>query len=229
MGKGRPFPAGNNANPDGRPVGSRNLRDRALIDSLIARGDRMAVDLLSQIANDVNELKPLRIQAMIGVAPYQTAKLGLVPQAAPLVLLPTQVVLPHPHVTMIAHTTENIEHVASLWCSGQLDQASADALISVQRVLRDSLVEEAKRLVAEGGPPRQEILISGGLPDLPGTSVIMPKLGGEAALRAAEHPLVVNGEHVREGSILPRADVIPPPGWPDAPLPKSDDDPQDKS
>jgi hypothetical protein len=47
----------------GRPAGARNKRDLELLARLEARGDRLAVDILSEIANDKNEAKPLRILA----------------------------------------------------------------------------------------------------------------------------------------------------------------------
>jgi hypothetical protein len=53
----------------GRPPGSRNKRDAELFDRLEKRGDRLAVDLLSEIANDVKEPKPLRVQAMAVLVP----------------------------------------------------------------------------------------------------------------------------------------------------------------
>jgi hypothetical protein len=200
MGDGR-FKPGHSANPNGRPVGSRNKRDIELLDRLEKRGDRPAVDILSKIANDPNEPKPLRIQAAIGVAPYQTCKLGLVPQPVPLVYVAQPVELPHPHATGIEHTLANIEHISDLRRTGKLDQDTADRLVAEQRILRDGLIEQAKLVAAQGGPPHQEIRISGGLPPLPGTDIDMD--GSQFDARVA-----------RANGFIPPVPVIPHPESP---------------
>jgi hypothetical protein len=62
---------------------------------------------------------------------------------------------------------------------GQLDVATADSLINDQRVVLNAMVDEAKLLAANGDPSQpQQIVITGGLPELPGTEVIMPQLNG---------------------------------------------------
>jgi hypothetical protein len=189
------------ANPYGRPVGSRNKRDLELLDRLEKRGDRLAIDILSEIANDEKEAKPLRIQAAIGAAPYQTHKLGLAPAAPLLNFIETPVELPHPHVTTLMQVVENIEHVSQLRRSGALDQDTADRLVGEQRVVRDAIAEAAK-LEAEHGTKDQTIQILGGLPPLPGTHIEMPELSG------------LNGH--------PTIDGLPTPVPPVPPDPKSD-------
>jgi hypothetical protein len=139
---GRQFQPGQSGNPDGRPVGAINRRDAELFARLKNRGDREAADILSEIANDKNEPTPLRIAAATALAPYEHGKRGAIPEPPALVYVATQIKLPHTHATEIRHAIENIEFLSGLRQTGQLDQASADALISDQRLVRDGLIEE---------------------------------------------------------------------------------------
>jgi hypothetical protein len=209
----------------GRPPGSRNKRDLELFARIKARGDREGVDILSEIANDKNEPTPLRIQAAIGVAAYQTSKPGLIPAPPPKIFVEQPVALPHPRANTVEQTVRNVQHISRLFRRGQLDQATADVLVSEQRILRDSLVEQAKVLIAQGGPKDQRIVIQGGLPNLPGCDIDMEGTQFAARVAAATaFPKVVNGEHVRDGQIVPTTDAIPPnPTWPHTP--KKPDDP----
>jgi hypothetical protein len=172
-------------NPSGRPVGSRNKRDLELLDRLEKRGDRLAVDILSEIGNNVNEAMPLRIQALAAVAPYQTAKLGLIPAPAPLVYVEQPVALPHTACTEIGHVVENVEYLTGLRATGRLDLDAADRLISDQRILGANLIEQAKLLAAQGGPRDQRIVIEGGLPKLPGTDIDMDGIEFDARVARA--------------------------------------------
>jgi hypothetical protein len=201
-------------NPNGRPVGSRNKRDAELLARLEARGDRLAVDLLSEIANDTKEPKPLRVQAMAVLAPYQTAKFGLVPAAPPQVFIEAPE-LPHPYVSELTHVVENIEFLSALRREGKLDLAAADALVADQRIAGAHLIEHQKAIAANPSLKPQQIQILGGLPPLPGAEDI--DLDGSqfaARVAAARYSAVVNGEKVRDGLNGPPVPVIPPEGSP---------------
>jgi hypothetical protein len=188
-------------NPRGRPVGSRNKRDAELLDRLGKRGDRLAVDILSEIGNDKNETTALRIQALAVVAPYQTAKFGLVPAPPPLVYIEAPE-LPHPHVSELTHIVENIEFLSAARREGRIDQAACDALVSDQRIAGAHLIEHQKALAAQGGPRDQRIEIIGGLPPLPGTNIDM----------SPEPRAAINGQMVRLGpGEAPGASIEPPP------------------
>jgi hypothetical protein len=134
---------------------------------LAKRGDRDPADILSEIASDEAERKELRIQAAAALLPYRYAKHGLLPAPPPLVYVDHPVELPYPHATEIRQVIENLEYLSALRRDGKLDLAAADALISDQRLIRDGLIEEAKLLIAQGGPPDPVIRIEGGLPPLP--------------------------------------------------------------
>jgi hypothetical protein len=125
--------------------------------------------------------------------PYKYSKCGTTAQPLPLVFNTVPVDLPYPHVTEIRHVVENIEHLSGLRRDGRLDLASADSLISDQRLIRDALIEEARLVLAQGGEPNQTIRIEGGLPPLPlgpkDQPVIMPALNGSTAALAGYEPL----------------------------------------
>jgi hypothetical protein len=109
---------------------------------------------------------------MAVLAPYQTAKLGLVPAPAPLVYIEAPE-LPHPHVSELLHVVENIEFLSALRREGKIDRAACDALVADQRIAGAHLIEHQKAIVAQGGPKDQRIVITGGLPPLPGTDIDM--------------------------------------------------------
>jgi hypothetical protein len=215
---------GQSGNPAGRVPGTRNKRSVELWDKLEALGHRDCAEFLSSIVHDDKADANLRVTAASALMPYRYSKRGLTSEPAPLVFIETPVELPHPHATEIRQAIENIEYLSALRQTGKLDLASADALISDQRLIRDGLIEEHKALIAQCGPKDQIIQILGGLPPLPGTSIDMGKepLGALGA--------VVNGEAVHEGFIGPPVPFIPPegsplaqkPGPPEPPLAKPD-------
>jgi hypothetical protein len=192
------------ANPYGRPTGSRNKRTEAIWAKLEKRGDLDPVEYMSSLVANPKTPPELRLAAATALAPYRHSKCGLTPQPVPLVYVEHPVELPHPRTTCVAHTLANIEHISALRRTGKLDQDTADRLVAEQRILRDGLIEEAKLLVAQGGPREQTIRVEGGLPPLPGTNVDM----------SSELIAVVNGAAVREGTILPPVPVIPHPESP---------------
>jgi hypothetical protein len=188
------------------------------------RGDRLAADILSEIANDQNQSVGLRTQAATALAPYQHAKFGLVPAAPPLVYIEAPE-LPHPHVSELTHIVENVEFLSALRHEGKIDQAACDSLVADQRIAGAHLIEHQKAIAAQGAQRDQRIEITGGLPPLPGTAIDFG--GTEFAARVAAvqaHPAVVNGERTLEGHITPTTDAIPPdPQRPNKPKPNGDD------
>jgi hypothetical protein len=221
---GRPFQPGQSGNPGGRPPGARNRRTQEIWDKLEAQGSTDPAEFLASVVDDSKADASLRVNAANALMPYKYSKRGLSSEPPPLVYVVETVELPHAHATCITHTIENIEHVSQLRRTGKLDQDTSDRLVAEQRVIRDGLIEEAKLLVAQGGPREQTIRVEGGLPPLPGTNVDMrPDLAG------ASHPAVVNGAAVREGTILPPVPVIPPEGSPLAEKPGPPEPPLTKS
>jgi hypothetical protein len=175
------FKSGEVSNPNGRPKGSRNKRTEEIFTRLEARGDLDPADLLSSIVTNTTEPKELRIQAAGLLLPYRYGKCGsLVPLRYNE--QPVQV----PRATSIQQATDNIAYLSELKAQGQLDLDFADSLITDNKAILAALVEEAKLLAAQGGPREQTIRIEGGLPELPGTNVIMPHEMNGHVIRAIE-------------------------------------------
>jgi hypothetical protein len=75
--------------------------------------------------------------------------------------------------------------------TGQLDVVTADSLINDQRIILNAMVDEAKLLAANPDPNvPQQIIVTGGLPELPGTQIVMPQLNGHRLeLEASKDPI----------------------------------------
>jgi hypothetical protein len=109
------------------------------------------------------------------LAPYLHGKMGMIP--API-YIEAKVDLLHPTPTKLDQVRENIIYLTNLKLSAQIDTATADNLILDQRHLHDSIFEELKLLYSQGGSANVTIHVEGGLPDLPGTSIIPPSING---------------------------------------------------
>jgi hypothetical protein len=86
----------------------------------------------------------------------------------------------------------NITYLHNLKLSGKVDVATADNLINDQRLLGNNLLDQQKLLIAQGGAPEQHIVITGGLPELPGTNIILPNLNGHRTIDEQGHLLPDN-------------------------------------
>jgi hypothetical protein len=170
--------SGKSGNPNGRPAGSRNKRTEELFLRLENRGDTDCGEFLSSIVSNQAEPKELRIQAAGLLLPYKYSKMGTTPVPPALIFIEQALNLPKP--TSIHQATQNIAYLSELKATGQIDQAWGDNLIADQTRILDALVEDAKLMLAQGGPAEQTIHISGGLPALPGTSIEMPRLNGHS-------------------------------------------------
>jgi hypothetical protein len=202
---------GKSANPEGRPPGARNRRTQEVLDRLKARGDLDSIDYMSSVVSNAELPHELRLAAAIAKAPYEHSKCGLTPQPAPLVYVAEPIALPYPKPLEIRHTLANIARLSAAWRRGELDQATFEAAIAEQRIVRDGLIEQAKLDLASGGPKETTVRIEGGLSDLPGTSFLMPGKRTENGMRIE----LVNGESVRDlAGMVPPVPVIPPEGSP---------------
>jgi hypothetical protein len=95
----------------------------------------------------------------------------------------------------IAQAYENILYLSDLKAKGEIDIESADSLINDQRVVLNAMVDEAKLIAARGDPTQpQRIIITGGLPQLPGCeSLIMPEINGHSLELSAQPVLPAHG------------------------------------
>ena len=172
------FQSGNNANPTGRPVGSRNKRTAEVLDLIRAAGHQDPLITLAELQAKSSD-DAVRATAANMLAPYLHSKLAAKPQSPDPVYIEEAVNLPRP--TTIKQAYENIALLTEYKSQGKLDIATADSLISDQKVILYALIDEAKLLAAQGGAPEQVIRIEGGMPVAPGhEGIIMPALNGHA-------------------------------------------------
>jgi hypothetical protein len=164
----------------GRPVGARNKRTTEIVQQIIAAGHKDPLLTLAELqANSDDEAT--RATAANMLAPYLHSKNMAKPVPPDPVYFEQAVTLPRP--TNIREAYENILKLSEMKAQAQLDVATADNLINDQRVVLNAMVDEAKLLAAAGDPNQeQRIIISGGLPALPGTNITMPhQLNGNAS------------------------------------------------
>jgi hypothetical protein len=168
-------------NPLGRPKGSRNIRTVEIFQRLEHRGDLDPADFLSSVVTNTEETKELRIQAAGLLMPYKYSKCGAQPV---LLYIEQEIRLPYPDPTILAHARANIWYISQLKASKQIALEWGDNLIADQYKIIGTIVEETKLAIAGQVPGDQVIRIEGGLPNLPGTAVIMPgeehKLNGHS-------------------------------------------------
>jgi hypothetical protein len=190
MGDGR-FQAGNNANPNGRPVGSRNKRTQEVLDLIQARGDKDPLDALSDLITN-NKDPAIVAQASNILAPYLHSKRSVTAPAPRYIDSPVQV----PEFTSIADAENFLASLPVMLGKGELDSQTSLELSTLTRNWLSARYEREElqlKLTAQGGGPEQTIHITGGLPAIPGTNVTMPVLNGadidgHALLEAAPGP-----------------------------------------
>jgi hypothetical protein len=102
-----------------------------------------------------------------------------------------------PEFERVSDAERFLAKVAVLTARGHLDIQSAQELIGIVKTWIDTQYQRDE-LQHKINPPEQRdqtIVITGGLPQLPGTNITMP---------------LVNGHAVAEGLITPPTDVVPP-------------------
>src|SRR5262245_5931924 len=167
-----------NTESTGRPPGSPNKRTNELHLRLKNRGDVDPADFCSSIVSNPNEPTELKLQAANFLLPYLYPKRGAV--AAPR-YIDDPVQLPEPQT--IEQANKNIAYISSLKAQGLIDLDFANSLIADNTTIANNLIAE-EELKFKIYPPEdrdQRIVISGGLPQLPGCeNLIMPQLDGHA-------------------------------------------------
>jgi hypothetical protein len=179
----------------GRPVGARNRRTTEIVNQIVSAGYKDPLITLAELqATDPDP--SIRATAANMLAPYLHSKNTAKPVPPDPVYFEQAVTLHRP--TNIREAYENILKLSEMKAQGQLDVATADSLINDQRMVLNAMVDEAK-LLASAGDPNQEqrIIITGGLPELPGTNVTMPhQLNGNASDGLLpKQPVVIDHEH----------------------------------
>jgi hypothetical protein len=181
-----------NTEGKGRPVGVPNRRSRELEQRLKDRGDVDPADFCSSIVSNPNEPTELKLAAANYLLPYLYSKRGALP--------PPRYIELEVDVSEFSHVSdaENfLAKIALLAAKGHLDIQSAQELSALVKAWIDTQYakEELQFKISPPETRNTEILITGGLPGLPGTNITMP---------------VLNGHAVQEQLLSPPTDVIPP-------------------
>jgi hypothetical protein len=172
------FQPGHTFSP-GRRHGSRNKRTAEIFHRLEDRGDLDPADLLSSIVTNNEEPKELRIQAAGLLMPYKYSKCGTAP-----VQVYIDVPLDIPEFTHLSDAEQFLAKVAALVAHGQLDFQAGQNLSNLAKAWIDAQYQREelsiKQYNAGTGETEQVIRVTGGLPELPGCSILMPQLNGHA-------------------------------------------------
>ena len=189
MRKGEPSvnPYGKAGNPNKIHVhGARTKATARKVAELNERGDLDPLDYLSRIVSTETADPALRAQAAQAIMPYRHSRMGNTPvPPEPVFFDPeTEFHPPHPEPRSVEEVNSNITYIHQLKLAGKLDQAWANDLINDQRIIDNNLLDHAKLLLAQGGPTNQVIEIRGGLPELPGTDIILPNMNGAKTIDA---------------------------------------------
>jgi hypothetical protein len=164
------FQPGVASNPAGRPKGSRNKRTQEILDLIQGRGDKDPLDALSEIVT-TNQDPSIVAQAANILAPYVHSKRGTL--SAPR-FLRDQIEVPQ--FTSITQAEDYLASILVLLGKGEIDSQTALELSTLTKNWLDAIYARQDydlKLQSQGGGSDQTIRIEGGLPPLPGTSVIM--------------------------------------------------------
>jgi hypothetical protein len=177
---------GQSGNPNGRPAGSRNNRTQEVLELIRSAGHQDPLITLAELQAKSSD-EAIRATAANMLAPYLHSKNATKPVAPDPVYFEAEA-LPRPK--SIAQACDNIALLTEMKSTGKMDVATADSLITDQRYILDALVDEAKLIAANGDPnAQQRIVIAGGLPELPGTSIILPQFNGHETVDEAGNPI----------------------------------------
>ena len=161
-----PFQPGVAANPNGRPVGSRNKRTEEIWSRLEDRGDLDPADVLSEMVSDKTLAKELRATAANYLLPYKYGKRGTIPVAR---FIPEQIEVPTFNTVQEAETY--VAHIPVLLGRGELDSQTALELSTLTKNWLDFIYARQEyeiKLAAQGGGSEQTIRILGGMGSVAG-------------------------------------------------------------
>jgi hypothetical protein len=186
----------------GRPVGAGNRASQQNRDHYKEMKYKDLIEYWGEIVSNEKLSTEVRLQAARDAAPYLYNKLGAKPAPPDPVYIEHEVHLPCPEPTTIVQVNSNIWYLHQLKLTGQIDLVSADNLINDQRILGNNIIDQSKLIAANGDPNHeQRIVISGGLPPLPGCDIIAPQLNGHhLELSANKDPINGSQTHPDEES-----------------------------
>src|SRR5262249_52858575 len=172
------FVNGQIGNPNGRPLGSRNKRTKEIIQQIIESNNKDPLITLSEIsANDPDSA--IRATAANMLAPYMHSKMQSTP--APRFVEESFDI---PTFAHLSDAEQFLARIAALDSSSSLHIQTAVELSTLVKNWIDSQYarEELaiKQYNAGSTEHEQRIVVTGGLPHLPGCDVIMPTLEARA-------------------------------------------------
>jgi hypothetical protein len=191
------MPLGQTNNPNGRTPGSRNKRTEDVWKALEQRGDKDPLDFLSALITNEATEAGLRVAAANYILPYKHSKRG--PTPAPRYV---EGQIDVPEFTSIQDAQNFLADISRRAGAGELELASANDISNLVKnwVLSVTAQDELQLKIAKEHPQGpQEILIRGGLPELPGTAVIWDETAvGRNGHKVIDHALndSVNGQVV---------------------------------
>jgi hypothetical protein len=202
---------GQSGNPNGRPPGTRNKKTARIFQALEARGDKDPAEFLSSIVTDEKEPKDLRVRCADALLPYKYGKMGTIP-APRFVADPIEV----PTFQSIDQAEDYLAEIPQRVGRGELDfQSALDFSNMVRNWIEAKLAHTNTdlKVQAQGGGDAT-IHITGGLPSLPGTTIIMDDTAvGSRAINGHPGPSIehqaAEAEHVTvplHGSVEPPKD-----------------------
>jgi hypothetical protein len=186
-----PWAPGQSGNPGGYS-GPRGQKRREVLERIQGLGHTDVLETLSTIQNDPNTDPAIRIAAASYLAPYMHPKLHAIPVPRFIDLQ-----LDVPEFTHVSDAEAFLAKIALLVARGHLDIQSGQELSALVKAWIDTQYAK-EELQFKISPPEthdQRIVVQGGLPELPGTTITMP---------------VLNGHAVSEQLLSAPTDVIPP-------------------
>jgi hypothetical protein len=186
------FPAGNNANPNGRPVGSKNKINRDFYAAY------------EEVKNLPGYQHPLRLMyqwAMDPNLPIEVRAAMLKEFASYLCHKPKQTIAVEQTVPVFANEAQAETFLAEFIAAIAPDLEPAELAAMTRQFItskREGKELELKAIKDETQPVRVEII--GGLPPLPNTNIIMPHNGHaieghRIAGQIADRDVGVSGDH----------------------------------
>jgi hypothetical protein len=206
------FVNGQIGNPNGRPLGSRNKRTKEIIQQIIESNNKDPLITLSEISSNDPDTS-IRAAAANMLAPYMHSKMQSTP--APRFV---EGVFAIPEFTQLSDAEQFLARVTALVSQGQLDLQTGLELSTLAKNWLDAQYcrEELaiKQYNAGSTEHEQVIRVTGGLPQLPGTSIVMPVLDGKPGTNG--HALAAPTDAVPAIEAAPKAqDPEPPPPDPE--------------
>src|SRR5262249_34239888 len=197
---------GQSGNPNGYK-GPRERRRKEVFEIIKNLGHKDALETLSYLQHNEHIDPGLRIAAAAALAPYCHPKMQATPTPRFIDLQ-----LDVPEFAHVSDAENFLAKIALLVARGHLDIQSAQELSGLVKTWIDSQYQR-EELNYKISPPEQRdttISIVGGLPQLPGTSIVMPVLDGKPVTNG--HALAAPSDAMPAIEAAPQAqDPEPPP------------------